>query len=99
MKKAYSRPKVYIESFELLEHIASCTSNPSITQVTYRDPHSCSYNDRNVHLYYSEVSSCSDNEQTFDREAAETFEEYIASFGVPGGGCYNTFADGNFFAS
>ena len=29
----------------------------------------------------------------------DSWEDYIDSFGVDRGGCYNAFSDGNFFAS
>ena len=51
MKKPYQKPRVYAESFELLEHIASCKANQDITSVTYRDGKACSYTDANVTLF------------------------------------------------
>ena len=45
MKKTYQKPRVYAESFELLEHIASCKANQGMTSVTYRDGNACTYTD------------------------------------------------------
>ena len=102
MKKPYQKPRVYAESFALLEHIASCTANTDVTNVTYRDRNSCTYNDMNVTLFNVDASGNGLNgcvNEYFD-PAMESFDEYLASFKPEnGGGCYNSFADGNFFAS
>ena len=93
----YKKPELYAEGFELSEHIASCTANTEVTTVTYRDANSCSYSDMNVHLFNQGVNGCLN--EYFD-SSMETWEEYLASFKPEnGGGCYNSFADGNFFAS
>ena len=95
MKKAYEKPRVYVERFELLEHIASCKANQDITSVTYRDGNSCTYTDADVTIFYN--SDCSND--YYDPETM-SWEEYLDSFKPEnGGGCYNAFTDGNFFAS
>lgn len=95
MKKTYKKPRVYVETFELLEHIASCKANQDVTTVTYRDGNTCTYTDANVTLFYN--SDCKN--EYFD-ETVMTWEEYIDSFKPENnGGCYNAFTDGNFFAS
>ena len=98
MRKRYTKPKLYAETFELLEHISSCTANTNVTVVTYRDMYSCSYNDANVTLFNETgVNGCQN--EYFD-PSMETWEEYLDSFKPEnGGGCYNAFSDGNFFAS
>ena len=100
MKKAYEKPRVYVESFELLEHIASCKANQDITSVTYRDGSSCNYTDANLTLFYPENSGCTNGYyDPNDNSMYDDFDDYLASFGVDRGGCYNAFSDGNFFAS
>ena len=97
MKKAYTKPKLYVETFQLLEHIASCTANQSVTTVTYRDGYACTYHDSNVTLFYAENGSC--DQGGWDTEMFDDLDAYLASFGGNRGGCYNAFGDGNFFAS
>ena len=98
MKRAYEKPRVYVETFELLEHIASCKANQDYTKVTYRDGHSCAYSDANVSLFYPGVTGCV-NEYYNDVDY-DSFEDYLASYTIEhSGGCYNAFIDGNFFAS
>ena len=97
MKKPYQKPRVYAESFELLEHIASCKANQDITSVTYRDGHACTYTDADLTLFYEDNKSCKND--YFNLEDYDNFDDYLASFAVGRGGCYNAFTDGNFFAS
>lgn len=97
MKKAYTKPKLYVETFELLEHIASCTAKPGTTTVNYRDGYSCTYTDANVTLFYAANGSC--GEGGWDTEMFDDLDAYLDSFGGDRGGCYNAFGDGNFFAS
>ena len=100
MKKAYEKPRVYVENFELLEHIASCKANQDITSVTYRDGHACTYTDANLTLFYTDNSGCTNGYyDPNDDSMYDSFDDYLASFGVDRGGCYNAFSDGNFFAS
>ena len=97
MKRTYTKPTLYAESFELSEHIASCKANQDITTVTYRDGNSCTYTDANLTLFYTDNSACLN--QYFNLEDYDSFDDYLASFAVGRGGCYNAFTDGNFFAS
>ena len=100
MKKPYQKPRVYVETFELLEHIASCKANQDITTVTYRDGNACTYTDANATLFYPENGACTNEYFTENIGSLyDDFDDYLASFGVDRGGCYNAFSDGNFFAS
>lgn len=100
MKKAYEKPRVYVEKFELLEHIASCKANQVVVNVTYREGHACTYTDANLTLFYPDNSGCTNGYyDPNDDSMYDTFDDYLASFGVDRGGCYNAFSDGNFFAS
>ena len=98
MKKPYRKPRVYVEKLELLEHIASCKANQEVTTVPYRDGYSCTYTEANVTIFYDGYNEACEN--TYYDPTAMTWEEYLESFKPEnGGGCYNTFSDGNFFAS
>lgn len=99
MKKAYTKPAIYIETFELMEHISRCSANPDVTNVTYRDSSSCAYIDQNMYIFYSSISECATNETTIDYDDFDDFDDFLDSFGISRGGCYNSFSDGNFFAS
>ena len=43
MKKAYSKPGIYAESFELVEHIASICAGAVGAAITTRDFESCAF--------------------------------------------------------
>ncbi|MBR0066603.1 MAG: hypothetical protein IJQ00_03320, partial [Kiritimatiellae bacterium] len=44
MKKAYEKPILYAESFELMEHVAGdCAVNDGFAGAHWRDPGSCRY--------------------------------------------------------
>lgn len=99
MKKAYEKPRVYVETFDLLEHIASCNANTSMTDVNYRDSGSCTYKSGAVTLFTQDGGHGCNNEY-FAGGDWDDFNQYLDSFKPEnGGGCYNAFADGNFFAS
>ena len=98
MKKPYKKPQVYVETFELLEHIASCKANPDMTTVTYRDGYACTYTEAGLTVFQPEENTACHNDY-FNLVDYDSFEDYLASFAVGRGGCYNAFSDGNFFAS
>ena len=100
MKKAYEKPRVYVENFELLEHIASCKTGGERVSANYRDANSCTYSDANLTLFYPGNSGCTNGYyDPDDTSMYDDFDDYLESFGVGRGGCYNAFSDGNFFAS
>lgn len=98
MKKPYSKPRVYAESFELLEHIASCAVDPNATNPpSYRDRTSCNYTDGDVTLFNNAgVNGCTNNIAPFFKGDVDLFLESTKG---EDGGCYNAFSDGNVFAS
>ncbi len=96
MKKEYKKPRMYAETFQLVEHIASCKTGGSIS-ASYQDGNACTYTDSNVTLFYAGNDNC--NQGGWDMDIFPTLDEYLASFGGDRGGCYNAFSDGNFFAS
>lgn len=104
MKKPYQKPSVYVERFELLEHIASCKVGEGITAVNYRDKYTCSYRDDDVSLFLEDgVNGCQIAEimVLYDYgDESDPIQNFLDSIDpVPGGGCYNAFMDGNIFAS
>ena len=102
MKKAYTKPRLFAETFELLEHIASCKTGAGdhAPTVSYRSGDACTYTDANLTLFYPENSGCTNGYyDPNDDSMYDSFDDYLASFGVDRGGCYNAFSDGNFFAS
>lgn len=102
MKRTYTKPTLYAETFELAEHISSCKTGTGAgaPTVTYRDGNSCTYTDANVTLFYPSNNGCTNGYyDPNDNSMYDSFDDYLASFGVDRGGCYNAFSDGNFFAS
>lgn len=97
MKKPYKKPLLFAESFDLLEHIASCAAADGHTVVSYRDRNSCSYQDGDVILFVDKgVNGCQNNYGPFFNDV----DDYLASLKIEGGGgCYNAFSNGNVFAS
>ena len=98
MKRTYTKPTLYAEKFELMEHISSCVADPAYTTVTYRDRSSCSYRDGDITLFNNTgVNGCLNNFDSFMFPGG--VDEYLQSHQVEGGGCYNAFSNGNVFAS
>lgn len=95
MKKTYSKPKLYAESFELAEHIASCSVQQGVTAVSYRDASSCSYAEGGLALFNVGVTGCPDS---YDPESFDSLDEYLDIM-TDRSKCYNAFSNGNFFAS
>ena len=61
MRKAYTRPKLYAESFELLEHISACTGYaPGLTTLRSAD-RGCSYTWQNQKLFILGLRDCEDD--------------------------------------
>ena len=89
---------LYAERFELVEHIAKCTTNPGVTSATYRSQADCSYTDGNIALFATTgVKGCTND---YYNPNLMTWQEYLDSLKPEnGGGCYNAFSDGNAFAS
>ena len=95
MKKTYQKPRVYAESFELLEHIASCAVRDGITNATYRDRDSCSYTDGDITLFYDSGNGCLNNYGPM----YDSPDDFLGVLGGEDSGCYNAFSNGNTFAS
>lgn len=99
MKKEYTRPILYAETFELVEHIASCKTAQQDSSVAidanYQNPNACHYIDNGFALFNSDVSGCPSD---YDSESFGSVQEYIDLM-LTGAQCYNAFIDGSFFAS
>ncbi len=61
MRKAYEQPKLFAESFELLEHISACTGYtdqiPNLTSARSADA-GCSYYHDGVYLFIGTTGDC-----------------------------------------
>lgn len=96
MKKTYSKPLLYAERFELVEHIASCAVAAGVTAATYRDRYSCSYQDGDVVLFnQAGVNNCQNNYAPY----LSGPDDFLKSLTEENSGCYNAFSNGNVFAS
>ena len=96
MKKPYNKPRMYAETFQLLEHISSCAVAPGETTVNYRDKNSCSYIEADIALFYNSGRGCLNNYS----DMFSSPEDFLASLDPEdSGGCYNAFSNGNVFAS
>ena len=96
MKKPYTKPAIYVESFSLCEHIASnCTVIADTVDANYLDKTSCKFMDRSedggVLVIYMNSEICSG----MDLGLYDSPEAYAASIQ-----CYNSFSNmGSMFAS
>lgn len=96
MKKLYEKPCVYVESFELLEHISSCAVKTGETTVNYREKSSCSYIEADIAIFHDSSRGCLNNYSSMFTSP----EDFLASLDPEdGGGCYNAFSNGMVFAS
>lgn len=96
MKKTYSKPLLYAERFELVEHIASCAVATGVTTVTYRDRNSCSYQDGDIVLFNEAgENNCQNNYAPY----LSGPDEFLDTMKGKDSGCYNAFSNGNVFAS
>lgn len=92
MKKPYTKPMLYAETFELMEHIAACSLDDNVhIHVTARENGpECSYTDNGLTLYQSDRAACL---TTYDEGMDGTYADYLESLMKPGGvTCYNAFA-------
>lgn len=95
MKKTYQKPRILIEQFTLVEHIAvNCYPGEQII-ANYNDGGSCYYKDANLSIFSDGVSGC-----TFELDE-EIFPIETIQGIVEGSGdkCYNAFLNGAPFAS
>ena len=95
MKKPYDKPRMYAETFQLLEHISSCAVQTGTHPATYRDGTSCSYSDGDITIFNNGVNGCENNYAPF----FTSVDDFLASLEGEDAGCYNAFSNGNVFAS
>lgn len=95
MKKAYEKPVLYKESFQLMEHIAgNCIVNDGFAGAHHRRIEDCSYTDDNLELFYSAGNGCDMSLYPDDVTPGDGALEKI------GIACYNSFLMvSNLFAS
>ena len=93
MKKTYSKPVVYAESFYLVEHIAACTF-----QAHHAAEQNCKFTDAGITMFAT-ASSCSpDAASMWDfAEVPENLRTAgnLGLIGLDGLVCYNSFQDYN----
>lgn len=89
MKKPYTKPMLYAETFELAEHIASiCTLSGSSIQVTVRaDNDDCSYTYSGIAIY-RENAAC---KATYDEGMDGSWQNYFDTI-MNSLTCYNAFS-------
>lgn len=82
MKKTYSKPALFAESFELSEHIALCSGfSGDHSTINHWGNSTCHFiTPEGLYLFYSSVSTCSDEKYN---DPNEVFVK-----------CYNTPSDG-----
>lgn len=102
MKKCYTKPVLYMESFELLEHIAGgCLTGDNFAGAQHRDGN-CGYNIGGVVLFGYGQNGCGDEEfqemLAFAESSATDPAQVAKDLGLE---CYNSFYDSamQFFAS
>lgn len=85
MKKAYNAPKIYIERFEMTEHIAACGSTTQANANNFGKPNAteimtCEFVSHNglVRLFSTGLGGNSDCNENYD----ESWEQMV--------GCYNS---------
>lgn len=104
MKKVYTKPLVYAETFELLEHVAGdCLVNDGFAGALHRSSTTCGYRDKNVTLFSGDVGDCAMAESMFSFAGVSmptTAEAANAALAALHMECYNSFlATGQLFAS
>ena len=97
MKKTYTKPMVYAESFAMLEHIAACTIGQGYS-ATLRDTagdNACAYTDNGLTVFPNEgVCGGSYNERQYG-----SWDAYMAAVYGANTTCYNAFQTGLAFNS
>lgn len=101
MKKPYSKPVMYAESYELMEHVAGdCVVNDNFSGAHHRKPGDCRYTDGNLALFYSSGKGCDMDlfsGFTQDEISQMVTGNTISALGIE---CYHTFLEsGHLFAS
>lgn len=94
MKKQYQKPAAYIESFELVEHIANC----NVASATYRNGTDCTYTDANVTVFGASNCATDVSDDVWDG-VFDSLQDYLSAMGTETESCYNAFSNGSPFAS
>ena len=93
MKKAYTKPKMYAETFQLVEHIAHCSvPDNDLSRATQANETYCSFNigyNAGDALFGSGTQSCT----LAGLLAAEGLPTSLAGAEALGIQCYNSFYD------
>ena len=86
--KPYRKPRLYVESFHMCEHISSgCRiDRDKGIFANYIDKSNCAFLDGNMALYYSGTSACTTFTELGFEENSQ-MDDYLDSFN-----CYNSFS-------
>lgn len=89
MKKAYGKPMLFAESFELVEHIAGdCRVNDNFEGAKFHNSGECRYEDGNISLFLSADHLC--DSYLFNNAGLEISIPNVPYLGMK---CYNAFLD------
>ena len=95
MKKTYTKPVLYAETFQPVEHIAlNCVPSPNVNAT---DATACYYQDANLSLFNDGVTGCTN--EGWEIEWGESLTEFLKRMTEGGMMCYNAFSNGAVFAS
>lgn len=88
MKKTYSKPALYAESFELAEHIALCSGfKQGVTQITHwSNDTTCSFTTENsINLFYTGANVCVNQYDTASDVEVSCYNNPTNGIGQPFG--------------
>lgn len=102
MRKAYQKPQLYAESFELMEHVAGPCNGLENNKgdgfrVTHRNGTDCGIVDAGLRLFQSGTNDCGNIDSTLEFYEVDTIDQLMSLVSAK---CYNAFLpDSNLFAS
>lgn len=87
MKRTYTTPLVYAESYELMEHVATgCSVNDGFAGARARKASDCAYVNDNMALFYDSSKNC--DTSMFDKWGLPHNEQSLVEMNIA---CYNNF--------
>ena len=96
MKTPYTKPMLYAETFELVEHIAGCVISEH-AEIGYKsESQDCYYRDKNLVLHWNETACAN---ELFVPGVDGSFSDFTNKLENGGYDCYNAFASGGAFSS
>ena len=95
MKKPYSKPEIFAESFQMLEHIAACLTVEGFTAM-HNTAWTCAIQVGTEIAFTNEVNACADG-TSYDSEVMKD-EDFMNEL-VIGSQCYTTTTSGPMYSS